>query len=190
MTRVTLDLGKGIEVNTEFKVVPIAVPFILGILWMKMNNAANETKQACISIDFRGKQVRIQCAPPIWQHLIADIAAELNLITFEELEEVSDDDIKYIALLDHKDSDLHVCMLDDEDKSYTNDWRVKGRTEQLLSKYSDVFEEPPVGFLQKCTMDHQIVLAPNTCPIACTAYRRSPDKQAEIKRQVDALKAT
>ncbi|KAJ2082718.1 hypothetical protein H4R24_001388, partial [Coemansia sp. RSA 988] len=162
MTKVPLVLGEGIELTAEFKVAPIAVPFILGIPWMKENNVAIETKDACMLIDYEGRRVKIPCAPPIGQPLIADIAADLNLITFEELEDVSDEEIEYLALIDHSDAELHVCVLDDKANSYDNDWQVTERMDQLLREFSDVFAELPVGLPPKCTVDHQIILAPNT----------------------------
>ncbi|PIA12592.1 hypothetical protein COEREDRAFT_12551, partial [Coemansia reversa NRRL 1564] len=143
MTKVPLLLGKGVELTAEFKVAPIAVPFILGIPWMKENNAMIETKDTCMLIDYEGRRVKIPCAPPIGQPLIDVESAELNLITFEELEELDDAEIEYFALIEHNKSDLRICALDDHSNIYENDWRVKGRTEQLLDKFSDVFSEPP-----------------------------------------------
>ncbi|PIA12590.1 hypothetical protein COEREDRAFT_12559, partial [Coemansia reversa NRRL 1564] len=166
MTKVPLLLGKGVELTVEFKVAPIAVPFILGIPWMKENNATIETKDTCMLIDYEGRRVKIPCAAPIGQPLIDMESAELNLITFEELEELDDAEIEYFALIEHNKSDLRICALDDHSNIYENDWRVKGRTEQLLDKFSDVFSEPPVGLPPKRAVDHQIVLTPNTRPIA------------------------
>ncbi|PIA17770.1 hypothetical protein COEREDRAFT_7352 [Coemansia reversa NRRL 1564] len=106
MTKVSLLLGKGIELTVEFKVAPIAVPFILGIPWMKENNATIETKDTCMLIDYEGRHVKIPCAPPIGQPLIDMESAELNLIMFEELEELDDAEIEYFALIEHNKSDL------------------------------------------------------------------------------------
>ncbi|PIA13284.1 hypothetical protein COEREDRAFT_11575 [Coemansia reversa NRRL 1564] len=144
----------GMQILTEFYVVPIALDAIIAIPWLQHWNMQIDTRDKCVTLDVVGRMVCLPCVP--FGQLHSD-AFGVHLVTCEELEELeAADEIEFIGLVSASTDGLKINAIHMVDSMVSGGSRFK---KKLLSEFTNVFGEPLAGLPPKCFVDHRIVLA-------------------------------
>lgn len=155
----------GLELSTSFDLV-------LGMPWLSRTNPDMDFRQRSMCISYRGRKVTIH---PSLEDLGSKDCDGLTISALQLKRAV------------RKGAELYSVVFTGQEVRDDEPSTPSTSIQQLLTEYSDIFEELPDGLPPERGVEHDIPLKPGAVPISRPTYRLSESELKELKKQLDEL---